>query len=433
MKMKKLYLLLTSSLVVLAGVGTLATTVAGCRKRKTENAVIVALKKINEKSPLVIDFLGADATASASKDTVTTVIRAALSTLDKEVFTAEVVKEITFGDTLLKPGSTVTVTATYQEQEVPISVKEGENLQPVYDSLKSFDKKHPLLLVYQEEYQTSSASKKKVTKYLRLILGYKRPDIFTEKNVKQITFNDAHLEPGKSVEILATYHGKATAIYVQEDKKSYASEVITGLNYFHEKEYAVELSPDKYNEKYTDESSWGDFSEKAGDAIRAYIYNFINSQSKIRSYFRHFFITFDHKRLIKDEFVEVNANYLGKSTPIWVKLGYASLVKKVLEQFTVNNRLKLTQTTTEPREIFADDSTGTSKIRGALVAQSEGLLTQELAEQITFSHVLIGQSQFYDRKWTPQTIYGYFYATFHHEKVVVVVDFVTNEPPHIGD
>lgn len=83
MKMKKLYLLLTSSLVVLAGVGTLATTVAGCRKRKTENAVIVALKKINEKSPLVIDFLGADATASASKDTVTTVIRAALSTLDK--------------------------------------------------------------------------------------------------------------------------------------------------------------------------------------------------------------------------------------------------------------------------------------------------------------------------------------------------------------
>lgn len=100
---------------MLAGVGTLATTVSGCRKRKTENAVIVALKKINEKSPLVIGFSGADATAFASKDTVTTVIRAALSTLDKKVFTAEVVKEITFGDTLLKPGSTVTVTATYQE------------------------------------------------------------------------------------------------------------------------------------------------------------------------------------------------------------------------------------------------------------------------------------------------------------------------------
>ena len=414
---------------MLAGVGTLATTVAGCRKRKTENAVIVALKKINEKSPLVIGFLGADATAFASKDTVTTVIRAALSTLDKKVFTAEVVKEITFGDTLLKPGSTVTVTATYQEQEVPISVKERENLQPVYDSLKSFDEKHPLLLVYQEEYQTSSASKEKVTKYLRLILGYKRPDIFTKKNVKQITFNDAHLEPGKSVEILATYHGKATAIYVQEDKKSYVSEVIDRLKYFHEKNYAVELSPDKY----TDESSWGDFSKKAGDAIRAYIYNFINSQSPVRSYFRYFFITFDHKRLIKDEFVEVNANYLGKSTPIWVKLGCASLVKKVLEQFTPNNRLKLTQTTTEPRTIYSDDSTGTSKIRGALVAQSEGLLTQELAEQITFSHVLIGKCEFYDRKWRPQTIYAYFVATFHHKKVVVVVNFVTNEPPHIGD
>lgn len=92
----------------------------------------------------------------------------------------------------------------------------------------------------------------------------------------------------------------------------------------------------------------------------------------------------------------------------------------------------MTQTTTEPREIFADDSTGTSKIRGALVAQSEGLLTQELAEQITFSHTLIGQAQLYDRKWTPQTIYAYFVATFH-KKVVVVVNFVTNERPHIGD
>lgn len=288
-------------------------------------------------------------------------------------------------------------------------------------------------MVYQKEYQTSSASKKKVTKYLRLILGYKRPRIFTKKNVKQITFNDAHLKPGKSVEILATYHGKATAIYVQEDKKSYVSEVITGLKYFHKKDYAVELSPDKYNEKYTDESSWGDFSKKAGDAIRAYIYNFINSQSKIRSYSRYFFITFDHKRLIKNEFVEVNAHYLGKSTPIWVKLGYASLVKKVLEQFTEDNRLKLTQTTTEPREIFSDDSTGSSKIRGALVAQSEGLLTQELAKQITFSSTLIGKWEFYDRKRRPQTIYGYFEATFHHKKVVVVVNFVTNEPPHIGD
>ena len=123
--MKKLYLLLTSSLVVLAGVGTLATTVAGCRKRKTENPVIVALKKINEKSPLVIDFLGADATASASKDTVTTVIRAALSTLDKEVFTAEVVKEITFGDTLLKPGSTVTVLQLTKSRKYLSLLKKG--------------------------------------------------------------------------------------------------------------------------------------------------------------------------------------------------------------------------------------------------------------------------------------------------------------------
>ena len=397
--------------MVLAGVGTLATTVAGCRKRKTENAVIVALKKINKKTPLMINFLGADATAPASKDSVTTVIRAALSTLDKKVFTAKVVKEITFGDNLLKPGSTVPITATYQEQEVPISVKEKENRKPVYDSLASFDQnnpieisynkanpkapasdpaitklirkqlksnnptiftptvvaeitfsntslqpntavpvqatyqekatliyvkeaknpdqgvydslkafanKNPLLLVYQKKYQKSPAIDETVTKYLRLILGYKRPGIFTEKIVRQITFNNTPLQPGKSVKILATYHKKATPIYVQEDEKSRVLEVIKALEFFHNKDNVIELSPDKYNKKYTDESSWGDFSEKAGDAIRNYIFeNTINPKSVIKSYFRHFFITFDRKQLITSaEPIEVSAHYLEKSTLI---------------------------------------------------------------------------------------------------------------------
>ena len=522
--MKKLYLLLTSSLVVLAGVGTLATTVAGCRKRKTENAVIVALKKINEKSPLVIGFLGADATASASKDTVTTVIRAALSTLDKKVFTAEVVKEITFGDTLLKPGSTVQVNATYQEHKVPISVKESENLQPVYDALASFDqnkpieipynqknptapannpavtkvirdqlksknptiftstvvaeitfsntplkentavqvqatykekatpiyvkeaknpdqgvydalayftKKNPLLVIYQEKYKTSLASSTELTGQLRLTLGYKRPDIFTETLVSQITFGDEPLKPGTVVEVSATYRGKKTIIRVKEDEKSRVSEVIKALEFFHNKDNVIELSPDKYNRKYTDESSWGDFSEKAGDAIREYIFgNTIGPKSVIKSYFRHFLITFDHKELIKNaEPIEVNAHYLGKSTPIWVKLGYAPRVKKVLEQFTIKNRLKLTQTTTEPHKIFSDDSTGISKIRDALVAQSQGLLTQDLANQITFAHALIAESK--QKRaggpWIPLTLKGFFSATFH-KKVEVVVNFVTNEP-----
>ena len=417
------------------GVGTLTTTVAGCRRHRTEDAVIVALKKINKNQPLTIKFLREDATASASKRTVTAVIRTALQKLDKKVFTDKVVDKITFGDNHLKPGSTVTVVATYQEQATGISIKESKNLKPVYDALAYFTEKNPLPVIYQEQYKTSSASSKDLAKQLRLTLGYKRPDIFTEVLVRQITFGDEPLKPGVVVEVSAKYQGKKTIIHVKEEEKSSASEVIKELKFFHNKDNVIELSPDKYSGKFTDESSWGDFSEKAGDAIRKYIFeNTIDPKSVIKSYLRHFFITFDHKELIKNaEPIEVNAHYLNlkNSTSIWVKLGYAPRVKKVLEQFTANSRLKLTQTTTEPHKIFSDDSTGISKIRGALVVQSQGLLTQELTKQISFSHELIGKAQFYDRKWTPSTIYGYFVATFH-KKVVVVVNFVTNEPAFLA-
>lgn len=296
----------------MVGVGTLTTTVAGCRRHRTEDAVIVALKKINKNQPLTIKFLREDATASASKRTVTAVIRTALQKLDKKVFTDKVVDKITFGDNHLKPGSTVTVVATYQEQATGISIKESKNLKPVYDALAYFTEKNPLPVIYQEQYKTSSASSKDLAKQLRLTLGYKRPDIFTEVLVRQITFGDEPLKPGVVVEVSAKYQGKKTIIHVKEEEKSSASEVIKELKFFHNKDNVIELSPDKYSGKFTDESSWGDFSEKAGDAIRKYIFeNTIDPKSVIKSYLRHFFITFDHKELIKNaEPIEVNAHYL---------------------------------------------------------------------------------------------------------------------------
>ena len=436
--MKKLYLLLTSSLILLTSVGTLTTTVAGCRKRKTEDAVIVALKNINKNHPLTIPFLGEYATASANNDRVATVIHTALQKLDEKVFTLKVVEEITFGGTHLKPGSPVKVAATYQKQKVPIFVKESENIKPVYDALAYFTKTNPLPVIYQEGYKMSPASSNKLTKQLRLTLGYKRPDIFTKTLVSQITFGDKSLKPGAVVGVSAIYRGKKTTIYVKEDEKSRVSEVIEALKFFHNKDNVIELSPDKYSGKFTDESSWGDFSEKAGDAIREYIFeNTIDLKSVIKSYLRHFFITFDHKELIKNtEPIEVKANYLGKSISIWVKLGYAPRVKKVLKQFTQDHKLKLTQTTTEAKnhhQINSNEPYGTKKIRDALVAQSQGLLTQDLAIQITFTSTIIAEAKqnWTGGPWIPQTVSGHFEATFH-KKVVEVVDFITNEPALLG-
>ena len=125
-------------------VGTLATVgIAGCThkveskapcppcpKPKPKTPVIDALKKIDVKHALEIAYLGKNADAKANTPAVTTALRTALKEL-KGAFTEEIVKKITFDESLIHAGKTVTIGAIYNKITTKISVKEAPKAKPI--------------------------------------------------------------------------------------------------------------------------------------------------------------------------------------------------------------------------------------------------------------------------------------------------------------
>ena len=127
--MKKLYLLLTSSLVLLTGVGTLTTTVNGCTKGKeaenpTENPIYKELAKFNKNNPLEIIYDTNNPTPEASDPKTASNIRSSLKLKNKTIFTDEVTKKINFKSDQLKKDEPILVQATYEKKTTPIYVKE---------------------------------------------------------------------------------------------------------------------------------------------------------------------------------------------------------------------------------------------------------------------------------------------------------------------
>lgn len=106
-----------------------------------DTLVIDALEKITINHPLKIAYLGKDATASAMKKSVTRVLRATLQERD-EVFTAQVVSQIIFRNTLLVPGKTVAVEVAYHSYLVGIYIREAQE-DPVLHALHYFSD-HPV-------------------------------------------------------------------------------------------------------------------------------------------------------------------------------------------------------------------------------------------------------------------------------------------------
>ena len=106
-----------------------------------DTPVIDALEKITINHPLKIAYLWEDATASAMKQSVTRLLRAALQERD-EVFTAQVVSQIVFRNTLLAPGKTVAVEVAYHSYLVGIYIREAQE-DPVLHALHYFSD-HPV-------------------------------------------------------------------------------------------------------------------------------------------------------------------------------------------------------------------------------------------------------------------------------------------------
>ena len=75
-----------------------------------------ALKQLateTKDKPLIIPFLGADATAIATKPTVSSKIRTAISNRNPQILTATVVKNIFMQNTLLAPGKVINLQIYY--------------------------------------------------------------------------------------------------------------------------------------------------------------------------------------------------------------------------------------------------------------------------------------------------------------------------------
>lgn len=124
--MKKLYLLLTSSLILLTGVGTLTITVNGCTKGK--ETIYDALEKFNKNNPLEIIYDINNLTPKASDPKTARKIRYSLKLNNKTIFTDEVTKKINFESDQLKKDEPILVQATYEKKTTPIYVKEEEDI-----------------------------------------------------------------------------------------------------------------------------------------------------------------------------------------------------------------------------------------------------------------------------------------------------------------
>ena len=195
---------------------------------KTNTTIKEALQQLaidTKESPLVIPFLGADATAVATKPTVSSKIRTAISKRNPQILTATVVKNIFFQSTHLSPGIVIKLKTYYSSSEwqgtLVFNVKENsQQTQAVCDALEKINQKEPLHIDYLKADATALASKAVVTAKLRLALQ-KRSKIFTQKITNSIKFNDTPVAPGNTVAVTATYQSQAVVIYVAEAKDSH--------------------------------------------------------------------------------------------------------------------------------------------------------------------------------------------------------------------
>ena len=101
-----------------------------CPKPEPKTSVIDALKKIDAKHALEIAYLGKHAEAKANTPEVTTALRTALKKI-KGAFTEAIVKKITFDESKISAGKTVTVGAIYNKITTKISVKEAPKAKPI--------------------------------------------------------------------------------------------------------------------------------------------------------------------------------------------------------------------------------------------------------------------------------------------------------------
>ena len=189
----------------------------------TVEEVLTQLAIDTKDKPLLIPFLGADATAIAIKPTVSSKIRTAISKRNPQILTATVVGNIFMQNTPLVPGKVIKLQVCYSGSQWAGSLlfylrEDSQQTQTVCDALQKLNQKNPLHVPYITFDATSPASKSTVTAKLRATLQ-KQNKIFTKKIVNNIKFDSTKLSPGKTVAVTATYQSHAIVIYIAEKAK----------------------------------------------------------------------------------------------------------------------------------------------------------------------------------------------------------------------
>lgn len=216
--MKKLYLLLVNSVLLLTGVSFLVITVAGCRSHTDapKKTIIGALNECTTKqTALKINNLNIKQRTRVNDPEAKKAIFAALNWRFSNIFTTAVQKEIILPSTRLIPDQPVLAQVNYRGTTV-VSIYIWEKISPVFAAIKKFDQKNPIAISYNQKNPTALASDPEITKLIRDQLKSKNPNIFTPTIVAEITFNSTPLQPNIAVAVQAIYLGEKTIVYVKE-------------------------------------------------------------------------------------------------------------------------------------------------------------------------------------------------------------------------
>ena len=414
--MKKLYLLLVNSVLLLTGVGFLAITVAGCRShaKAPKKTIIDALNECTTKqTALKINNLNVKQRTWANDPEAKKAIFAALNWRFSNIFTTAVQKEITLDSTKLIPDQPVLVQVTYRGTTV-VKIYIWEKISPAFAALKKFSQNNPIVITYNKKNPTALASNPAVTTAIKSQMK-KRDPIFTDPVLAEITFSKTPLQPGTAVAVQATYLGKKTTIYVKEQN----SNVHVALKELTQK------NPLKISNLGID--SQAPVSKRSVTT---------RLQRRLKQFKSTIFtnnvvakITFDNTSLNPGTAIAVNATYNQQTTKIYVleskdiDIPNPTQVHDALKVFNDKNPLYIAYSKDDARAPMSE-STVTNKVRNTLATRNEVFIPQ-VVKKITFDNTPLNPGT------AVATKVSYHYGEHHSETTKIYILEVKQAQPEV--
>ena len=411
--MKKLYLLLVNSVLLLTGVGFLAITVAGCRShaKAPKKTIIGALNECTTKqTALKINNLNVKQRTWANDPEARKAIFAALNWRFSNIFTTAVQKEITLDNTKLIPDQPVLVQVTYRGTTV-VKIYIWEKINPAFAALKKFSQNNPIEIPYNQKNPKAPANDPVITDSIRAQLKVKNP-IFTDAVVQAITFNEITMQPNIAVAVQATYLGEKTTIYVKEQN----SNVHVALKELTQK------NPLKISNLGIDSQapvSKRSVTTRLQRRLKQFKSTIFTNDVVVK-------ITFDNTPLNPGTAIAVNATYNQQTTKIYVleskdiDIPNPEQVHDALKVFNDKNPLYIAYSKDDARAPMSE-STVTNKVRNTLATRNEVFIPQ-VVKKITFDNTPLNPGT------AVATKVSYHYGKHHSETEIYILEVKQAQP-----